>query len=66
MTSTELLLNTEEVAEMLGIASHTLAVWRSEGRTDLPYIKIGRSVRYEMRDILAYLDAQRVTHNTLK
>lgn len=59
MTRNEL-MNTDQVAEMLGLASHTLAVWRSEGRMDLPYIKLGRSVRYLTSDVLEYLDKQRI------
>jgi len=53
------LLTPEEVAEMLGIAIHTLAVWRSEGREDLPYIKVGRRVRYEQIAVSNYVDRQR-------
>ena len=52
------LLTTAEVARALGVAAHTLAVWRSDGRHDLPYVKVGRAVRYRATDVLAYLDAQ--------
>ncbi len=40
------LLRPEEVAELLGVDLHTLAVWRCEGRYNLPYVKVGRLVRY--------------------
>jgi hypothetical protein len=34
------------VADALGVSTQTLANWRCTRRTTLPYIKIGRSVRY--------------------
>lgn len=49
------LLRPQDVAEMLGITTHTLAVWRCEGRYDLPYIKVGRLVRYEMTAVIAFM-----------
>lgn len=53
-------LNTEEAAKFLGKAPGTLVVWRSTKRYDLPYHKIGGSVRYAMEDLVAFLEAQRV------
>jgi hypothetical protein len=53
-------LNTEEAAEILDKAPGTLVVWRSTRRYDLPYHKIGGSVRYAMEDLVAFLEAQRV------
>jgi predicted DNA-binding transcriptional regulator AlpA len=53
------LLNTEQVAELLGIKPHTLAVARCDSTSSLaqiPYIKIGRSVRYRLADIEAFLE----------
>ena len=50
------LLSTEEVAGFLGIAPHTLAVWRSDGRYELPFVKIGRAVRYRLEDVYTYLE----------
>ena len=35
-----------QMAELLGVSTGTLAVWRCTKRYPLPYIKIGRSVRY--------------------
>lgn len=56
------LLTAEEAAEFLGIAHQTLSVWRSTGRYDLPYIKVGRNVRYRLSDLEAFLAANTVTH----
>ena len=55
------LLNTEQVAELLGLKPHTLAVARCEGSLKIPYFKIGRSVRYQRSDIEKYLSANRIT-----
>lgn len=63
MTPNEVkLLNETEVAEMIGRAVQTLRNDRHYGR-GLPYIKFGRTVRYRLSDINAYLDANTVTHN---
>ena len=49
------LLNAKQVSEMLGIQEQTLAHWRMTGRYDLPYIKVGRSVRYKLSDVEKFL-----------
>lgn len=45
------LLTADEVAEILGVTPHTLAVWRSTGRYALRYVKSGRLVRYRAADL---------------
>lgn len=50
------LLTPEQVADVLGVAPHTLAVWRSEKRYDFPYMKCGRLVRYRAADVQAFVD----------
>ena len=52
--STDALLTTEEVANLTGLSRETLAQWRSQ-RRGIPYLKIGRSVRYAFADVQAYL-----------
>ena len=52
------LLNEQEAAQLLDIAPGTLSVWRSVGRYNLPFLKVGRSVRYRRSDLLAWLDAR--------
>lgn len=54
------LLNEREVAEFLGYHVQTLRNQRSAG-VGPPYIKINRSVRYQLDDIQAYLSERRVT-----
>ena len=56
------LLDEQEAAKLLDTAPGTLSVWRSTGRYNLPFLKIGRKVRYRRTDLLAWLDA-RVRHS---
>ncbi|TCO69710.1 helix-turn-helix domain-containing protein [Chromatocurvus halotolerans] len=55
------LLTPDQVGDILGVTPHTLAVWRSEGRYELPYIKTGRLVRYLMEDVQTFIQARRRT-----
>ena len=50
------LLTPNEVSDILGVTTHTLAVWRSEGRYNLPYIKTGRLVRYQEQDVQKFIE----------
>lgn len=50
------LLLPEETAEMLRVETPTLATWRSKKSSCLPFLKIGRLIRYRRSDVLAYLD----------
>jgi len=60
-TSREL-LNEAAAARHLGVSDGTLAVWRSTGRYSLPFIKVGRKVRYRLSDLEAWL-AERTRAN---
>ncbi len=52
------LLNEHEVAARLGVSHRSLQKWRVTG-SPLPFIKIGNCVRYDERDVLAFIEAQR-------
>ena len=54
------LLSAGQVAELTGLALDTLAQWRSQ-RRGIPYLKIGRAVRYDVSDVQAYLRGCRVS-----
>lgn len=54
------LLSNEEAASYLGVASNTLPVWRTTKRYPLPYIKVGRLVKYRRSDLDAFLIAHTV------
>jgi excisionase family DNA binding protein len=49
------LLDEKAAAELLDIAPGTLSVWRSTGRYRIPFIKVGRRVRYRRADLEAWL-----------
>lgn len=50
------LMPPEDAAEYIGVSPGTLSVWRSTGRYDLPFLKIGRSVRYRKADLDSWLE----------
>lgn len=49
------LLTVEESAEYLKIAKSTLNSWRSTGEHQIAYTKVGRSIRYRVADLDAFL-----------
>ena len=59
-TPPDALLTTTEVALMTGLSVPTLATWRSRRVSRLPFLKVGRRVKYSLGDVLAFLDAARV------
>jgi len=52
-------LTPPEVAKILQVTTKTLEVWRRTGRQSLPFIRIGRSIRYDPKDVQSYLRRQR-------
>lgn len=54
------LLTAQEVASLTGLSVETLAQWRSQ-RRGIPYLKIGRAVRYDVADVQSYLEGCRVS-----
>jgi excisionase family DNA binding protein len=55
---TRALLDEKQAAEHLTVSPGTLSVWRSTGRYNLPFVKVGRMVRYRLTDLDAWLDAR--------
>ncbi|MDA8163334.1 MAG: helix-turn-helix domain-containing protein [Desulfobacteraceae bacterium] len=49
-----------EVAAMTGIAVSTLQNDRYLGQ-GLPYVKVGRSVRYRLKDVVDWMESRTVT-----
>lgn len=49
------LLDRPQAAEYLGVTPGTLEVWASTGRYSLPFVKVGRSVKYRKSDLDAWL-----------
>jgi excisionase family DNA binding protein len=52
------LLNKRTLAEKLGVSKRTVDAWMKRKR--LPYIKVGKSVRFYWRDVLQKLQSYRV------
>jgi predicted DNA-binding transcriptional regulator AlpA len=49
------LVDEKQAAEHLTVSPGTLSVWRSTGRYNLPFVKIGRMVRYRISDLDAWI-----------
>jgi len=56
------LLTPPEAAAYIGVTENTLSVWRCVGRYAIPFIKVGRLVRYRVSDLEAWLESR--THST--
>lgn len=52
------LLDDKAAAALLDVSPGTLAVWRSTGRYSLPFLKVGRKVRYRRESLLAWLESR--------
>ena len=52
------LLSADQAAATIDVTSGTLSVWRSTGRYGIPFIKIGRKVRYRKSDLIAWLESR--------
>lgn len=53
------LFDEKAAAAKLNVSPGTLSVWRSTGRYSLPFIKVGRKVRYRVRDLESWLEQRR-------
>ncbi|MDU9390506.1 MULTISPECIES: helix-turn-helix domain-containing protein [Pseudomonas] len=53
----------KQAAQVLGAKASTLSVWRSTGRYNLPFLKVGRLVRYRVSDLAIFL-ARRIADHT--
>ena len=62
LLSASYLLNDEQTAQLLGISAKTLPIWRSTGRYALPYVKIGRNVRYRAGDLRDFIESRTRLH----
>ena len=52
------LLDEKQAARSIDVTPGTLSVWRSTGRYNLPFIKVGRKVRYRRADLDAWLESR--------
>jgi excisionase family DNA binding protein len=65
MNRDSVLLSRKEAAEILGVTPGTLAVWACTRRHNLPFIKVGRAVRYRRKDLEAWM-ASRTVNGTAR
>jgi excisionase family DNA binding protein len=56
LDSPDRLLTTHEAAQLLQLGPSTLTTWRSTGRVRLPFVQIGRAVRYRLSDLRSFID----------
>jgi hypothetical protein len=49
--NTEALVSRRDAARYLGVSEQTLAIWKCTGRYSLPFVKIGRLVKYRKIDL---------------
>ncbi len=61
MESYSKLISSYEAADFLGVTKETLAVWRSTKRYDLPYVKMGRSVKYKVEHLESFINSRTQT-----
>lgn len=54
--STDPLLNTSEASKYIGVTGNTLSVWRCTKRYNIPFIKVGRLVKYRKSALDKFLD----------
>ena len=52
-------LTPAETAKLLGKTPQTLASWRCNKRYELPYVKLGGNIRYDEKDVLAFIEQSR-------
>jgi predicted DNA-binding transcriptional regulator AlpA len=52
----EVLLTRKQVAEILGCKENTLAIWKCTNRYNLPYVKIGKNIRYKLADVMSFIE----------
>ena len=62
-TNEEKLLSRQETADFLGVTQGTLAVWACTKRYELPYVKVGRLVKYRYSDIEKFLEQRTHKNN---
>ncbi len=59
-TENAVLLNNDQSAAYIGVMPRTLEVWRCTKRHQIPYIKVGRLVKYRKSALDAFLDQQTI------
>jgi len=58
--SNDPLLSPPEAAEFIGVTVRTLSVWRCVGRYNIPFIKVGRLVKYRKSALNDFLERRTI------
>ena len=53
-------LSPPQTADVLGVTTGTLAVWRCTQRYSLPFVRIGRKIFYKGADVQNFIDQRTV------
>jgi len=61
MSSVNKLVDEEEAAKFLNVSPRSMSKWRSTKEHGIPFVKIGRAVRYSIEDLESYIEKH--THN---
>ena len=56
----DVIIDTHEAGMLLKTPAATLIKWRSTGENNIPYLKIGRNVRYRTTDLKKWVDAHMI------
>lgn len=62
ISSLNKLLTPKEAAEILGVSTGTLDVWRCTGRYNLRYVRVGKLIRYNLSDLQEFISSRTLTH----
>jgi len=54
------LLTRDEAARYLNVQPGTLRVWACERRYPLPFVKVGRAVRYRLEDLDRFIESRTI------
>ena len=54
------LMTAPQTARILGVSTETLRKWRAR-RVCLPYVRVGRHIRYRASDVAAFIERGTVT-----
>ena len=56
----DMLTDTEGASSLLAIPTATLIKWRSTGEVRIPYVRIGRQIKYRTKDLKTFIETSTV------
>jgi excisionase family DNA binding protein len=60
------LLDSKAAAQYLGVTVHTMSIWRCTGRYKIPFVKVGRLVKYKRSALEAFVSSRTKAAGTEK